>query len=351
MATNAASLRASGTGTAAAPPTRVAHDLLLPGAAAEAAPPVPTALTHLAPGDGAGWAAVGTCAALTAGGLALAASPSWGLWSAGQAVLAVAFVQWFVILHECGHDTLFRTRRLHRPVGHLAGFLALIPFESWKRVHARHHKWTGWQDLDPTTAALVPRRLGAAERWIVDAAWRWWIPLFSVLYRLSNYWHLPRLWALFPRADHRRRLATGVLASLAAYGGLLWLVGPGPLARLVGPALLLSLVLEDPLLLSQHTHVPLELAGTRPVAPYPAAAQEVFTRSLRFPGWVSQAVLFGFDAHELHHMYPFVPGYDLRRIPYSTGNDMPWWTWLRAAKRVPGTVFLFQNRRQTGLDI
>src|SRR5262245_1862158 len=263
-AANVAWRRASGAGTPAALPGGVAHQLVLDGdAAGGATAPAATALTHLGPGDGAGWAAVGTCAALTAGGLALAASPSWGLWSAGQAVLSVAFVQWFVILHECGHDTLFRSRRLHRPVGHVAGFFGLIPFESWKRVHARHHKWTGWQDLDPTTAALVPRPLGAAERWIVDIAWRWWIPLFSVLSRVANHLHLPRLRMLFPRADHQRRLATGVLVSLAAYGGLLWLVGPGPLARLVGPALFLSLVLEDPLLLSQHTHVPLEVAGGR----------------------------------------------------------------------------------------
>ena len=313
--------------------------------------PAPADLLHLGARDRSGWCATGGCTLLTVGGLALAATPSWTLWAIGQALLAVAFVQWFIILHECGHAILFRTRRLHMLVGHVAGFFALIPFESWKRVHARHHRWTGWQDLDPTTAALVPRPLGRLESWVADVAWRGWIPLFSVLYRLSNYWHLPRLWRLFPRRAPRQWLVGNALALLAVYGGLVMLVGPGTLARLVGVALLLSLVLEDPLLLSQHTHMPLDLSGGRSVSPYPTIAQEVFTRSLRFPDWVSRLVLLGFDAHELHHMYPFVPGYDLRRIPYGTGNDMPWWTWLRAAKRVPGTVFLFQNRRQTGLDI
>jgi fatty acid desaturase len=341
----AATLRASGRGIADAPGPGVIHQR------ATSMPPTPTELGHLVPRDAAGWAALGACGVLTAAGLALATARPWLPWSLGQVLLAVAFVQWFVILHECGHETLFRSRRLHRAVGHVAGFFALIPFESWKRVHGRHHKWTGWQDLDPTTTALVPRPLARAERWIVDAAWRWWIPLFSVTYRVSNYWHLSRLASLFPRADQRRRLVTNALALLVAYGGLAWLVGPEPLARLVGPALLLSLVVEDPLLLSQHTHVPLELSGGGPAAPYAAIAQEVFTRSLRFPGWVSHAVLLGFDAHELHHMYPFVPGYHLRRIRYETHNEVPWWAWLRAAKRVPGTVFLFQNRRQSGLEI
>jgi fatty acid desaturase len=316
-----------------------------------AKPPAPVDLRRLMPRDGVGWLATGGCVLLTGGGVALAARPSWGLWALGQALLAVAFVQWFVILHECGHDVLFRTRAHHRLVGHVAGFFALIPFESWKRVHARHHRWTGWQDLDPTTAALVPRPLGRVESCIANTAWRWWIPLFSVLYRLSNYWHLPRLWRLFPRRAIRYRLAGNAVALLATYGALVAVIGPGRMLRLVGLALLLSLVLEDPLLLSQHTHMPLDLSRGESVTPYPTLAQEVFTRSLRFPGWVSRAVLLGFDAHELHHMYPFVPGYELRRIDYGTHNEMPWWAWLRAAKRVPGTVFLFQNRRQSGLDI
>lgn len=314
-------------------------------------PPFPVELRHLAPRDGPGWGAVGGCVLLTGGGIALAATPSWALWAVGQALLTVALVQWFIILHECGHDILFRKRWLHLMVGHVAGFFALIPFESWRRVHARHHRWTGWQDLDPTTAALVPRPLGRVESWIADTAWRWWIPLFSILYRLTNYWHYPRLWRLFPRRALRQRLAWNVLALLAVYGGLVVVIGPEILVRLGGVALVLSLVFQDPLLLSQHTHMPLDLSGGQPVAPHPTVAQEVFTRSLRFPDWVSRTVLLGFDAHELHHMYPFVPGYHLRKITYSTHNDMPWWAWLRAAKRVPGTVFLFQNRRQSGLGI
>ena len=52
-----------------------------------------------------------------------------------------------------------------------------------------------------------------------------------------------------------------------------------------------------------------------------------------------------------YRLYPFVPGYHLRRITYGTHNDMAWWAWLRAAKRVPGTVFLVQSRRQSGLAI
>ena len=107
-----------------------------------------------------------------------------------SSVLALALLQWFVLLHEAGHLTLFRSRTANVIAGHLAGFFALIPFASWRRVHGLHHLWTGWQDLDPTTAPLVPRRLGTVERILVDWAWKLWLPLFSVLYRVNNYWRV-----------------------------------------------------------------------------------------------------------------------------------------------------------------
>src|SRR5206468_7728211 len=137
-------------------------------------------------------------------------------------------------------ETLFRTKRLHGFVGHLASFFALIPFRSWKWVHGKHHRWTGWQDLDPTTVALVPRQLGRRERALVNVCWKYWIPIFSILYRVSNYWDLRRLRALFPHARTWRALAWSVALLLGAYAALGYLVGLAELARLAGLGLLLS---------------------------------------------------------------------------------------------------------------
>ena len=117
-----------------------------------------------------------------------------------------------------------------------------------------------------------------------------------------------------------------------------------------GVAVLLSLVVEDMLLLSQHTHIPQNVSGGADVRPFPTVEQEVFTRSLVFPSWLS-SLLLHIDAHELHHMYPFVPGYRLTGIPYETENEIGVWTWIRRARALPGEVFLFQNRLESGVDI
>ena len=314
------------------------------------AAPYPANLVHLRPTDAAGVRIVALALAGTVVALGLSFAGGWGLWLAGQALLAAMLVQWFVILHECGHETLFRTRSWHSRAGRIAAAFSLIPYHSWTRVHGRHHKWTGWQDLDPTTESLVPRPLGRAERLLVNVCWRLWIPLFSILYRVSNYWNVPRLFRMFPASADRRAIVRDTLVLLAIYLGLTWLVGPPNILRACGLALILTLAIEDLLLLSQHTHVPQNVSGGEPVRPFPAVEQEPFTRSLRLPAAASSFVLH-FDAHELHHMYPFVPGYHLRRIPYSPENEIGWWQWVLRAKQLPGDVLLFQNRLQSGSDL
>lgn len=206
---------------------------------------------------------LGACAMLTSVGLTLSVSGGWFAWTCGQILLGCAFLQWFVLLHEAGHHTLFRSTVFNHGVGHIASFFALIPFECWKLVHARHHVWTGWQDLDATTAALVPRALHPAERRLVNLCWKLWIPLFSVLYGATNFWNLARLHAFFPHPTQRRCLARGVVLQGAAYLVTFYTLGIAELVNATGLALLLCLMLQDPLLLSQHTHIPQNLSRGR----------------------------------------------------------------------------------------
>lgn len=313
------------------------------------APPAPHDLSHLRPSNAAGAAVIAQCVGLTGAALWLSSRPSPWVWALGQVLLALALVQWFALLHECGHETLFRSRGVHALVGQLSGFFSIIPFHNWKRVHGRHHKWTGWQDVDPTTASLVPRELSGVERVLVNVCWRYWIPLFSVLYRLNNFWNWPRLLALFPRSAERRRLAANTAGLVAAYAVVVLVVGAATMLRLFGAALLLTLIAEDLLLLSQHTHIPQNISDGEQVRPFPTIEQEVFTRSLVFPRWLS-ALLLHIDAHELHHMYPFLPGYRLGSVAYATQNEIDVWTWIRRARAMPGEIFMFHNRLETGAD-
>lgn len=306
-------------------------------------------MTHLRSSNWVGSVLLISAVLLTAAGVALSLQPNVLVWLLGQVLLALTMVQWFALLHECGHGTLFRFKALHAPAGRVAAFFSLIPFYCWKRVHGQHHKWTGWQDLDPTTASLVPRDLGRAERVLMNVCWRYWIPLFATLYRINNYWHLPRLRSLFPNRKDRRHIAISTISYFLVYVAVIIIVGPNTLLRVAGLASVLAFVVEDLLILSQHTHIPQHLSQGKQVPAFPAHEQEVFTRSLIIPSWLS-TMLLHIDAHELHHMYPFVPGYRLRDIPYDTRNEIDWWKWVRCARAMRGETLMFHNRLETGAD-
>ena len=283
-------------------------------------------------------------------GVGLSKSDAWELWLLGQAILAINLVQWFVLIHECGHKTLFASRTGNELVGHFAAYFAGVPFHGWRLVHHQHHRWTGWQDLDPTTEALVPRRLAAAERVILNVCWFCWIPLFSVLYRLNNFWNLPRLARMLP-AHHYRRVRREVAILALLYALTVVVLGPQLWWQIFGVAGLCSLVFLDLILFSQHNHIPQKISGGERVQPHPPHTQDIYTRSLVFPRWFSLVVLLGFDSHELHHMYPRVPGYRLSDIDEDVPNAITWWRWILKAKRVPATVIMFQNRKVTGLSL
>lgn len=319
-------------------------------ARASGAPPI-SQYSHLRANDFRGTMILASNLCVTGIAMGLSTFGHIALWVSGQVMLALAMLQWFVLIHEAGHKTLFKNPALNKFSGHLSSLLAGIPFESWVAVHALHHRWTGWQDLDATTATLVPRRLAIWERWVINICWRLWIPLFSVLYRLQNYWNVPRLCRLFSRPQKHRRIAWNLILLLVTYMAIVYCVGMETIVVVFGLSTLLTLMMQDILILSQHSHIPMKLSHGEDVTPFAPAEQEVFTRSLRFPKWFSKWVLLNLDAHELHHIYPSVPGYYLDRIDYKPHNEVSWWRWIWKAKHVPGAVLLFQNSNDSGLNI
>jgi len=52
----------------------------------------------------------------------------------------------FSLMHDCGHYSLFRSKRINRAVGFVLGVLNAIPQYPWSRGHAYHHKTNGdWE--------------------------------------------------------------------------------------------------------------------------------------------------------------------------------------------------------------
>jgi omega-6 fatty acid desaturase (delta-12 desaturase) len=81
--------------------------------------------------------------ALIAAGLAAAKALAFTPWHVPLVlVLAGLWVRTFVLQHDCGHLSLFRTRRANDTVGQLLAFVTGVPYHAWRTEHNWHHAHT-----------------------------------------------------------------------------------------------------------------------------------------------------------------------------------------------------------------
>ena len=62
----------------------------------------------------------------------------------GLSVLAAGFLmRTFIIFHDCGHGSFFKSKRANDILGIITGLLNFTPYYRWKHDHAIHHATAG----------------------------------------------------------------------------------------------------------------------------------------------------------------------------------------------------------------
>ena len=170
--------------------------------------------------------------------------------------MSLFLLRGFVLMHDCGHHSLFRSKRLNRIGGFLLGVLSGLPQQVWAENHRYHHVTNGnWERYrGPMNVASVTdylamtvrdRRRYRLTRDILLA------PVAGFLYFLLNpriNWlrasvhllrrRLARAGGRATPADeaprycasmtHYRYMLWNNLALFAAWGAMAWAVGPWP---------------------------------------------------------------------------------------------------------------------------
>jgi acyl-lipid omega-6 desaturase (Delta-12 desaturase) len=88
--------------------------------------------------------------------------------TAALALLAAGFlIRAFIIFHDCGHGSFFKSRKANDLLGCLTGVLCFTPYYHWRWEHALHHATAG--DLDRRGTGdvwtLTVREYLEASRW------------------------------------------------------------------------------------------------------------------------------------------------------------------------------------------
>jgi len=275
-------------------------------------------------------------------GLYLSVSNSFGyLFICGQISLAIFFFQCFILLHETGHFSYFRSKLLNRLFGNFFAILSFIPFSSWVSIHNLHHKWTGYRDKDPTTEGTVSPKFSVPVKFLVNFSWLFFLPLFTIGYRIGNYWNIGKL----KRHLHQHKLPKiylNIIFQIVFYVLLFYFFGTWILYRLM-PAYVLSLMISDLFILSQHSHIEIPLSKGEAVKPIRFSEQVKYTRSILFYRNIGKYIYFNFNLHELHHAYPVLPAYHLNKVSEEMPNSVSFFSYLKDAKKMKGIDFIFST--------
>ncbi len=273
-------------------------------------------------------------------GIYLSYFPIWSFaYILGQIFLGIFFFQCFILLHETGHFSYFKNRKVNKFFGNIFGFISFIPFTSWIEIHNLHHKWTGYRDKDPTTEGTVSPKYNFILKGLVNVSWLIWFPLFTIGYRIGNYWNIGKLKRHISPL-YLKRIYKNMFLQIGMYLLLFYFEGSW-IIRHILLGYFISLIISDVFILSQHSHIEIPIAGEEEVKPIRCAEQIQYTRSLNLSDLVARYIYFNFNLHELHHFYPGMPAYHLNKINLDTSNKVGLFNYLLDAKLMTGMNFIF----------
>jgi omega-6 fatty acid desaturase (delta-12 desaturase) len=229
---------------------------------------------------------------------------------------AFFLIRLFIIQHDCGHGSFFRSAKLADAVGSLIGVVSLTPYHYWKKTHAIHHATSGnlehrgFGDIDTRT---VEEYL-ALSRWgrFTYRLYRHPITLF-VVGAAVHFVVKHRIPTIVPREWKRERwsiLWTDiVLAGLVATAGLL--IGFKSLLMIQLPLTLLACSLGVWLFYVQHQFEPTYWEHDTDWR-YSQAALEgsSFYKLPKVLHWLTGNIGF----HHIHHLNARIPNYRLPEV-------------------------------------
>jgi omega-6 fatty acid desaturase (delta-12 desaturase) len=230
------------------------------------------------------------------------------------AVLSAGFLmRIFIILHDCGHGSFFKSQKWNDALGVVCGVLTYTPYFHWRHSHAIHHAGSGDLDRrgigDVTTLTVreynaLPwhRRLGyrlyrhPVVMFLIGA------PLLFVVFHRLPYHNFPK--------RERHSVHWTNLGILLVSAGMMALMGWREYLLIQAPMMWIASVLGVWMFYVQHQF---EETYWKPHPEW-----DYFTASLKGSSYyqlpkILQWFTGNIGFHHIHHLSPKIPNYMLEK--------------------------------------
>ena len=239
-----------------------------------------------------------------------------GFWPALMlAVPAGGFlIRLFIIQHDCGHGSFWKSRRANELTGRALSLLTLAPYYFWRRTHAIHHATAGHLDkrgigdVDTLTVQEYQARSTLRRLWYRIYRHPLFLFGFGVPFDFIVLHRLPVAQMISGREVWRSIVALN-LAMVGFYGALGWVVGATVLFWAMMPMLMVTTSIGGWLFFVQH-----QFTGAywkrAPEWDFHTAA---FASSSYYamPRWL-QWFTGNIGLHHIHHLCSLIPNYKLQ---------------------------------------
>jgi omega-6 fatty acid desaturase (delta-12 desaturase) len=233
------------------------------------------------------------------------------------AVPAAGFlVRIFIIQHDCGHASFFKTRRANDTLGVLCSLFTMVAYKYWRKGHAVHHAHH---------AELEERGIGDIWTMTVDEYWqasRWRRAVYRVfrnpffLFIIAptiNFVILGRFPLTIEKSWHNGERASvwwTNLALVGLYAGASALFGFGVVLMIQLPIIVIAGSVGTWLFYVQHQFERTYWEHT-PQWDYTLAAMHgsSYYHLPRLLQWFTGNIGF----HHIHHLSPRIPNYNLQK--------------------------------------
>ncbi len=229
-------------------------------------------------------------------------------------------VRLFIIQHDCGHGSFFKSRKWNDRVGAVCGVLTLVPYFHWRKTHAIHHANSGkLQDSELRGIGEIHTKT-VAEYFDFSPrqqkAYRFYRNTFFLiglgafigfvfLYRFPFKLVKEKGWK-----KERNSVYWTNLGILVLYAFLIWAIGLKSFLMVQLPLIYIATVVGVWFFYVQHQYEDAYFAGADEWRYEEAALKgSSYYKLPRILQWFSGNIGF----HHIHHLSPRIPNYKLQQ--------------------------------------